>query len=83
MSWNDVLVIRFRLQNAIFFLFLSLPFRNFQHIQQTNTIIAQLSKMSIDKRIEELNLVLPPASTPAGIYIPALRVGNQMYVSGE
>jgi enamine deaminase RidA (YjgF/YER057c/UK114 family) len=33
-------------------------------------------------RIKELGIELPAASTPAGNYIPAYRVGNLVYMSG-
>lgn len=36
-----------------------------------------------DQKITELNLVLPPAPKPAGVYKPFLRVGNLVYVSGH
>jgi len=39
--------------------------------------------MSADKRITELGLELPPAPKPAGVYKPALQVGNLLYVSGH
>ncbi len=39
--------------------------------------------MSADARLQELNLVLPPAPKPAGIYKPAVLVGNVLYVSGH
>lgn len=35
------------------------------------------------KRVEELNLQLPPAPPPAGVYRPILVVGNFLYVSGQ
>jgi enamine deaminase RidA (YjgF/YER057c/UK114 family) len=39
--------------------------------------------MSADARLQELNLVLPPAPKPAGVYKPAVQVGNVLYVSGH
>lgn len=39
--------------------------------------------MSADARIAELNLELPPAPKPAGVYKPAVQVGNMLYVSGH
>lgn len=36
-----------------------------------------------DAKITELKLVLPPAPKPAGVYKPAVRVGNMLYVSGH
>jgi enamine deaminase RidA (YjgF/YER057c/UK114 family) len=35
------------------------------------------------QRIAELNLELPPAPKPAGVYKPVLVVGNMLYVSGQ
>lgn len=39
--------------------------------------------MAADDRIAELNLQLPKAPKPAGVYIPAVQVGNMLYVSGH
>jgi len=39
--------------------------------------------MSADQRIVELNLDLPPAPKPAGLYQPVLIRGNLAYVSGH
>ncbi len=39
--------------------------------------------MSADGKISELNLELPPAPKPAGVYKPCLIVGNLCYVSGH
>jgi enamine deaminase RidA (YjgF/YER057c/UK114 family) len=36
-----------------------------------------------DQRFEQLNLKLPPAPTPLGVYKPLLVVGNFVYVSGH
>lgn len=36
-----------------------------------------------DQRFAELNLTLPPAPTPLGVYKPFLIVGNFAYVSGH
>lgn len=36
-----------------------------------------------DARFEALNLTLPPAPTPLGVYKPFLIVGNFVYVSGH
>jgi len=38
---------------------------------------------SPSKRMEELNLQLPPAPPPAGVYRPVLVVDNFLYVSGQ
>ena len=37
----------------------------------------------IDKKLAQLNLTLPPAPKPAGLYKPMLMVGNLAYVSGH
>lgn len=34
-------------------------------------------------RLAELGLTLPPPATPAGVYMPAVRSGNVVYVSGQ
>ena len=39
--------------------------------------------MSAEARIKELNLELPPAPKPAGVYKPVVIVGNLAYVSGH
>ena len=39
--------------------------------------------MSADAKIAELNLELPPAPKPAGVYKPVVISGNMAYVSGH
>ncbi|HEX5152095.1 MAG TPA: RidA family protein [Parafilimonas sp.] len=39
--------------------------------------------MTPDERFEQLNLELPPAPTPLGVYKPFLIAGNLVYVSGH
>ena len=39
--------------------------------------------MTPDERFAELNMVLPPAPTPLGVYKPFLIDGNHVYVSGH
>jgi enamine deaminase RidA (YjgF/YER057c/UK114 family) len=39
--------------------------------------------MSAEKNFKELNLELPPAPTPIGVYVPFLKVGKFCYVSGH
>lgn len=39
--------------------------------------------MSAEARLEELNLELPPAPKPGGVYKPVVQVGNLIYVSGH
>ena len=40
-------------------------------------------KNNPDLRIVELNLILPPAPKPAGVYKPVLVVDKYLYVSGQ
>lgn len=42
-----------------------------------------MGSIDADKKLKELNLVLPPAPKPAGVYKPFLQVGNLIYVSGH
>ncbi len=39
--------------------------------------------MSADAKIKELNLELPPAPKPAGVYSPVVQVDRMLYVSGH
>ncbi len=39
--------------------------------------------MSADAKLTELNLELPPAPKPAGVYKPVVITGNMAYVSGH
>ncbi|MEP7215956.1 MAG: RidA family protein [Anaerolineaceae bacterium] len=39
--------------------------------------------MSVEDRLKELGLALPETPTPAGNYVPAVRSGNMVYVSGH
>ena len=39
--------------------------------------------MSPEEKLNQLNLELPPAPKPAGVYKPLLVVGNMAYVSGH
>lgn len=39
--------------------------------------------MSAEETIKELNIVLPPAPAPAGVYKPVVLQGNLVYVSGQ
>lgn len=39
--------------------------------------------MSAEARLKELNLELPPAPKPAGVYKPVVLDGNKLYVSGH
>jgi enamine deaminase RidA (YjgF/YER057c/UK114 family) len=39
--------------------------------------------MSIDARIDELGLEIPPPFPPAGTYVPAVRTGNLLFLAGH
>lgn len=39
--------------------------------------------MSIDARLKELGIVLPDAPKPVANYVPAVRTGNLVYISGQ
>lgn len=38
--------------------------------------------MSVEAKLKELGLELPPAPAPAGNYVPTVRTGNLLFVSG-
>lgn len=42
-----------------------------------------MDNLTPDQRFEQLNLVLPPAPTPLGVYKPFLLVDKFVYVSGH
>jgi enamine deaminase RidA (YjgF/YER057c/UK114 family) len=37
----------------------------------------------IDRRLAELGIVLPEPAAPVAAYVPAVRVGNLLYISGQ
>ena len=39
--------------------------------------------MNHQLKFESLNLSLPPAPEPKGVYVPLLQVGNLVYLSGH
>ena len=39
--------------------------------------------MSITERLQELNLELPPAPKPVAAYVPSVRTGDLIYISGQ
>jgi enamine deaminase RidA (YjgF/YER057c/UK114 family) len=39
--------------------------------------------MSIYKRLESLQITLPPVATPAAAYVPFVRTGNLVFLSGH
>ncbi|MFJ2354502.1 RidA family protein [Frigoribacterium sp. NPDC087798] len=38
---------------------------------------------TVDERLAELGLVLPPVAAPEGSYVPALRTGSLVYTAGQ
>lgn len=39
--------------------------------------------MGVTQRLGELGLTLPPVAAPVAAYVPAVRVGNQVWTSGQ
>lgn len=39
--------------------------------------------MEVEKKLAEMGLTLPPAPTPVANYVPAVRTGNLLFVSGH
>lgn len=39
--------------------------------------------MSVYDKLKELNITLPPVATPAAAYVPFVRTGNLVYLSGH
>ncbi|QDT66459.1 RidA family protein [Calycomorphotria hydatis] len=39
--------------------------------------------MSIDAKLAELEIELPEAPEPAGVYVPVVQVGNMLYTAGH
>lgn len=39
--------------------------------------------MSIQQKLEQMGIVLPPVSTPAAAYVPFVRSGNLVFISGH
>ena len=39
--------------------------------------------MEVEKKLAEMGLSLPPAPTPVANYVPAVRAGNLLFVSGH
>ena len=39
--------------------------------------------MSISQRLQDLGISLPPVSTPAAAYVPYVRTGNLLFLSGH
>lgn len=41
------------------------------------------TKMNVYQKLEELGIELPSTPKPAGLYVPAQRLGNVIYTSGQ
>ena len=39
--------------------------------------------MTAEERLRELGIELPPAPKPVGAYVPAVRTGNLLFISGQ
>ena len=39
--------------------------------------------MSVAEKLKELNITLPPVATPAAAYVPFVRTGNLVFLSGH
>ena len=39
--------------------------------------------MNVNDKLKELNITLPPVSTPAAAYVPFVRTGNLVFLSGH
>lgn len=39
--------------------------------------------MSIQQKLQQMGIVLPPVSTPAAAYVPFVRTGNLVFLSGH
>jgi hypothetical protein len=39
--------------------------------------------MSVNDKLKELGITLPPLGTPAAAYLPYVRTGNLVFVSGH
>ncbi len=39
--------------------------------------------MSIEQKLQQMGIVLPPVSTPAAAYVPFVRSGNLIFLSGH
>jgi enamine deaminase RidA (YjgF/YER057c/UK114 family) len=39
--------------------------------------------MNVNDKLRELSITLPPAATPAGAYVPFVRTGNLVFISGH
>lgn len=42
-----------------------------------------MTTINADEKLKELNLTLPPAPSPLGVYKPCLVDGNYLYLSGH
>jgi enamine deaminase RidA (YjgF/YER057c/UK114 family) len=42
-----------------------------------------VNQRSPSERLAEIGLTLPPVPTPAGVYVPAVRIGDVVYTAGQ
>ncbi len=42
-----------------------------------------MNQRSPSERLAEIGLTLPPVPTPAGVYVPAVRIGDVVYTAGQ
>src|SRR6187402_3641671 len=47
------------------------------------TVHHQEQAMSVYDKLKELNITLPPVATPAAAYVPFVRTGNLVFISGH
>ena len=48
-----------------------------------STTIAAQQQQSASARVKALGITLPPPAAPVAVYVPAVRVGNLLYISGS
>jgi enamine deaminase RidA (YjgF/YER057c/UK114 family) len=46
-------------------------------------VVAKEPLMSIQARLQELGITLPPVAAPAAAYVPFVRTGNLVFISGH
>jgi enamine deaminase RidA (YjgF/YER057c/UK114 family) len=50
---------------------------------QAGSALTQTNTMSIQERLTQLGITLPPVSTPAAAYVPFVRSGTLVFLSGH
>lgn len=49
-----------------------------------NSVRVEVKRMSkIEEKLKEMGIELPPVSKPVASYVPALKIGNLVYTSGQ